>query len=140
MKKLLAIISVILFASGANAETRKYEGVSAEIIMMYGEVIKTLNVFPLKRNGDFPGTSRPPYHETLPSETSANYHIKLMPKAIAKMRSEQSEKDVNSIKQGIYLCLINYTQGFFEGYSHPFGEMINTDLADIGYTCLKSAE
>ena len=43
MKKLLAVISFALFANEVSAETRKYEGVSAEIIMMYGEVIKTTN-------------------------------------------------------------------------------------------------
>ena len=137
MKKLLVIISVVLFANEVSAETRKYEGLNAELIMMYGEVIRTLDVFPPRSSGQ---TVSVVHKETLTSETSANYHIKLMPKAIAKMRSEQTEKDVSSIMQGIYLCFINYTQGFLEGYSHPVGVMINTELADVGYTCLKSAE
>jgi hypothetical protein len=92
MKRLLAALSVVLFANQASAETIYYRGYKAELILMYGEVL------------------RPVEHDTgagitkYPSGSVANYHIKLMPEAYNKMRSEQMPEDIISIFQGIYLC------------------------------------
>ena len=94
MKKLLTILSIAFFANQASAETTYYEGYKAELILMYGEVLRTFD--------HYTGTSQ------WPSDRIATYHIKLLPEAYNKMRSEQMPEDVMSIFQGVYFCKVDY--------------------------------
>ena len=87
------ILSAALFANQASAETTYYRGYKAELILMYGEILRTFDHYTSSSNW--------------PSDRVAHYHIKLMPEAYNKMRSEQMPQYVTSIFQGIYFCKVD---------------------------------
>ena len=93
MKKLIMILSAFLFANQANAD--KYTGYKAEVIMMYGEIIKTIDVLHGMNND--------------PSSYDANYHVRLTLEAASKARRATALPP--SPRQGIYVCLVDYNRG-----------------------------
>jgi len=84
------VLSMLLPVS-AQAAVVVYQKHTAQLILMYGEVLKTFVV---------DAKNRP---ERDASRERVNYHIKLMPEAIGLKNSK-----IEGIAAGIYICSVGY--------------------------------
>ena len=112
MKKLLAILSVVLFANHASAEDDKWweedtrlitiKGRAAELILMHGDVLHS-------KEEEYRGLVVDKYVD----EYRVKYHVKLSSKQMVALMVhvlEQGDKitpeETRDIESGIYICSV----------------------------------
>ena len=100
MKKLLAILSVVLFANQASAsDYTRYEGRFAELIVMFGDIISTRRIDDWYNNVE--GLDR----------HGASYHVRLTADQIIEIYQYRDETALPKLKDwmtGIYVCEVTF--------------------------------